>query len=241
LKASVSLKKIGWRDFARSALPASTIAEYWFCPAQICNRMRQGSIETPQTVAGSQIHEEEAQDVLKKLGPLKTVKIRSLYDAMMHSRLNLASALKARQVLANSEENILFRCIVPETGLIGLPDIADCRNGKQPVLVETKTTGRLPTEPWMDNRIQMGVYLIGLERLSYHPEHGILEYRLRSDSSARERFEIQLDTNLRQTIQETTEAVLGLLKGQEPIPCNNPRKCASCGYRDSCPWSLPNE
>ena len=160
---------------------------------------------------------------------------------MMHSRLNLASALKARQVLANSEENILFRCIVPETGLIGLPDIADCRNGKQPVLVETKTTGRLPTEPWMDNRIQMGVYLIGLERLSYHPEHGILEYRLRSDSSARERFEIQLDTNLRQTIQETTEAVLGLLKGQEPIPCNNPRKCASCGYRDSCPWSLPNE
>jgi CRISPR/Cas system-associated exonuclease Cas4 (RecB family) len=157
---------------------------------------------------------------------------------MMHSRLNLASALKARQVLANSEENVLFRCIVPETGYIGLPDIADCRNGKQPVLVETKTTGRLPMEPWMDNRIQMGVYLIGLERLSYHPEHGIVEYRLRTDSSVRERFEIHLDTNLRQTIQETTEAVLGLLKGKEPVPCNNPRKCASCAYRDSCPWSL---
>jgi hypothetical protein len=75
LNASVSLKKTGWHDFARSALPTSTIAEYWFCPVQICNKLRQGSIQTPQTVAGSQIHEEEAQDVLKKLGPLKKVKI----------------------------------------------------------------------------------------------------------------------------------------------------------------------
>jgi CRISPR/Cas system-associated exonuclease Cas4 (RecB family) len=184
LNASDSLKEIGWRDFARSALPASTIAEYWFCPAKICNKMRQGSIETPQTVVGSQIHEEEAQEVLKKLGPLKEVKIESLFDAMMHSRLNLASALEARQILANSEKNVLFRCIVPETGYIGLPDIADCRDGKQPVLVEIKTTGRLPTEAWMDNRIQMGVYLVGLERLSYHPEHGIIEYRLRPDGDS---------------------------------------------------------
>ena len=75
MDAHAGLKKVGWHDFAKSALPASTLAEYWFCPAKICNKMRQGSIETPQTVAGSQIHEEEAQDVLKKLGPLKKVKI----------------------------------------------------------------------------------------------------------------------------------------------------------------------
>ena len=237
MDAHDALKKIGWRDFARTALPASTLAEYWYCPAKICNKMRQGSIETPQTVTGSQIHEEEAQEVLKKLGPLRKVKIESLFDAMMHSRLNLASALKGRQILANSEKTILFRCIVPEAGYIGLPDIADCRNGRQPVLVDMKTTGKLPTEAWMDNRIQMGVYLIGLERLSYHPKHGIIEYRLRTDPSSRERFEIHLDRGLRQTIQETTDAVQGILSGKEPVPCNNPRKCVSCGYGDSCPWS----
>jgi len=96
--------------------------------------MRQVSIETPQTVAGSQIHEEEAQEVIRKLGPLKKARIQSLFDTMMHSRRNMASALKSRQILAKSENNILFRCILPETGYIGLPDIADCRNGKQPVL-----------------------------------------------------------------------------------------------------------
>ena len=237
MDARNALKRICLRDFARSALPASTLAEYWFCPAKICNKMRQGSIETPQTVAGSQIHEEEAQEVLKELGPLKRVKIGSLFDAMMHSRRNLASALKARQVVANSEEDVLFQCVVPETGLIGLPDIADCRNGKQPVLAELKTTGRLPTEAWMDKRIQMGVYLLGLERLSYHPENGVIEYRLRTDPSSRMRFEIQLDNSLRQTIQETADGVQGILSGKEPVPCNNPRKCLSCGYRDACPWS----
>jgi CRISPR/Cas system-associated exonuclease Cas4 (RecB family) len=238
LDAHAGLKKVGWHDFAKSALPASTLAEYWFCPAKICNKMRQGSIETPQTVAGSQIHEEEAQEVVRKLGPLKKARIHSLFDAMTHSRRNLASALKSRQILANSEKNILFRCIVPETGYIGLPDIADCRNGKQPLLVEMKTTGKLPTEAWMDNRIQMGVYLIGLERLSFRPEYGIIEYRLRTDPSSRERFEIHLDNSLRQTIQETTDAVQDILSGKEPVPCNNPRKCMSCAYGSSCSWSM---
>jgi CRISPR/Cas system-associated exonuclease Cas4 (RecB family) len=238
LDAHAGLKKVGWHDFARSALPASTLAEYWFCPAKICNKMCQGSIETPQTVAGSQIHEEEAQEVIRKLGPLKKARIQSLFDAMMHSRRNLASALKSRQILANSEKNILFRCIVPETGYIGLPDIADCRNGKQPLLVEMKTTGKLPTEAWMDNRIQMGVYLIGLERLSFRPEYGIIEYQMRTDPSSRKRFEIHLDNSLRQTIQETTDAVQGILSGKEPVPFNNPRKCMSCGYGASCSWSM---
>lgn len=231
------LKKIKWSDFVKSALPASTIAEYWYCPAKIYNKMRLGDIKTPNTVTGSQIHEEEAQEVLKKLGPMKKVKILSLFDAMLHSYGNLRSALKEKQILANSEKSILFRCIVPETGYVGLPDIADCRNGKQPILVEIKTTGRIPTEAWMNHRIQMGVYIIGLERLSLKPEYGIVEYVLRTDPSVRERFEIHMDDSLKQIIQETSEQVLGILNGKEPVPCNNPRKCSSCGYKDNCNWN----
>jgi CRISPR/Cas system-associated exonuclease Cas4 (RecB family) len=237
LPKSNSLKKIKWSDFVKSALPASTIAEYWYCPVKIYNKIRLGDIKTPNTIAGSQIHEEEAQEVLKQLGPMKKVKIQSLFDAMLHSYRNLTIALKEKQILANSEKSILFRCIVPETGYIGLPDIADCINGKQPILVEVKTTGRIPKEVWMSHRIQIGVYIIGLERLSLKPEYGIVEYVLRTDSSIRERFEVRMDNSLRKTIQETSEQVLGILSGKEPVPCNNPRKCSSCGYQDSCHWN----
>lgn len=235
---SDSLRSVKWIDFARTALPASTIAEYWFCPAKIQNMMRQGSVETPVTIAGSQIHEEEAQAILKQLGPLKKVKVESLLDAMLHSYRNLTAALRNRKILANSERNILFRCIVPETGFIGMPDVADCRNGDQPVLFETKTTGRLPREVWMDHRIQMGVYLMGLERLSFKPKFGIIEYLLRTDRSMRNRFEIRLDDELRETIQTTSKEVLNILNGKDPIPCKNPNKCLKCGYLDSCQWGI---
>ena len=232
------LKNIKWVDFVKTALPASTIAEYWYCPAKIYNKLRLGEIKTPNTVTGSQIHEEEAQEVLKQLGPIKKVKILSLFDAMLHSYRNLTNALKEKQILANSETSILFQCIVPETGYIGLPDIADCRKGTQPILVEVKTTGRIPAEVWMDHRIQLGVYMIGLERLSLKPAYGIVEYVLRTNRSIRERFEIHLDAHLRRVIQETSEQVLGILRGNDPIPCNNPRKCSSCGYHDRCHWHV---
>lgn len=233
-----SLKKIRWLDFAKNAISASTIAEYWFCPAKIYNSIKQGEIETPLTIAGSQIHEEEAQEILKQLGPLKKIEVESLFDAMLHSYQNLTSALRDRKILANSEKNVLFQCIVPEMGYIGVPDIADCTNGEQPILVETKTTGKLPRDIWIDNRIQMGVYLIGLESLSFKPKYGIVEYVLRTDQSIRKKFEIQIDDDLRRNIHNTSNEVRDILNGKEPVPCNNPRKCASCGYRDGCPWSL---
>lgn len=232
------LKKAKWDDFVKSALPASTIAEYWYCPAKIYNKMRLGDIKTPATIVGSQIHEEEAQEVLEQLGPLEEVKIESVYDAMLHSYRNLVSALKEKQILANSEENILFRSIVPEAGYIGLPDIADCRDGKHPILIDLKTTGNLPWRVWMEHKVQIGVYIIGLERLSLKPDFGIIEYVLRTDHSVRRRFEVRVDDSLRKTIQETSEQVLGILKGKDPIPCDNPRKCFSCGYKDNCNWNL---
>jgi len=238
LSRSNILKKVKWYDFAKNALPASTIANYWFCPAKIYNMKEQGSVETPCTKMGTQIHEEETLDILEKLGPLKKVKIESVFDAMTHSRLNLKVALREKQVIANSENSILFRCIVPEKRYIGVPDVADCSNGKQPTLMEIKTTGRLPYDVWMDNKIQMGVYLLGLERMSFKPEFGRIEYRVRDKQSVRRSFQVYLDGELRQEVEETSQAVSDILSGKEPVPANNPRKCASCGYRQSCQWVL---
>jgi len=200
--------------------------------------MQQRDITTPQTIAGSQIHEEEAQKILNKVGPLKKIKVESLLDAMMHSYRNLIYALRARKILANSEKHVLFRCIVPELGYVGLPDIANCKNGKQPILFEIKTTGRIPTEVWMDHKIQMGTYLIGLERLSFKPEYGVVEYILRSNRSFRKEFKVHINDSLKQIVNRTSKEVMNILRGKDPVPCNNPRKCASCGYKNLCPWSL---
>lgn len=238
LNRSNALKKTKWHDFAKNALPASTIAEYWFCPAKIYNKKELGSVETPYTKIGTQIHEEETLDILEKLGPLQEIRIESVFDAMTHSRQNLKGALRDKQVIANSENNILFRCIVPEKRYIGVPDVADCSKGKQPILMEMKTTGKLPYDVWMDNKIQMGIYLLGLERMSFKPEFGIIEYRMRHERSARRSFKVYLDNELRQEVEETSQAVSEILNGKEPVAANNPRKCASCGYGQSCQWRL---
>lgn len=224
-------------DFVSNAVPVHMLAEYVYCAAKVPNRMLQGDIRTPVLLEGQRIHEAEAKKVLAKIGPTKRIKISTVFDAMVHTYMNITSALRKRKVLANSEKRVLFLTVLPEYGIVGKPDAVDCRDEKSPVIIETKTTDRLPLSPWPDNELQVGIYMMGLERLGFHPSHGLLEYVKRKSPKERERYTISLNARLREEAVSAAKTVVNLLLEKEkPIATKNPRKCLPCRFISSCKW-----
>jgi CRISPR/Cas system-associated exonuclease Cas4 (RecB family) len=215
------------------------LADYWYCAAKIINRKIQGDLKTPLLVEGSRIHEEEAKKVLAELGPTRRVHVESVMDSMLLSWRNIKRALVEKKRLANSKEHVLFMTILPELGIIGVPDGLDCADGALPIIVEEKTTDRLPGRPWPDHELQVAVYMMGLERLEFRPPFGILEYVKRADLGQRKRYKITLDGYLRNKAQLTAQIVFNLLSGkEEPKPTKYPRKCVPCRFNSSCQWRL---
>lgn len=232
-----SLKKVAFQDFQRHSVPVHMLAEYWYCAAQIPNRKLQGDIETPTLLEGRGIHETEAQNILAKLGRLRRVKARTVFDIMLLSYENIRRALARKKVLANAEGKVLFATILPELGILGKPDRVDCSDGVNPVIIETKTKDVFPRRIWPDHELQVATYMLGLERLSFHPTRGMLEYVLRSDPSSKMSHMIFLKDHLRERVISTAKTVVNLLlEKEEPMPTKNPRKCVKCRFNESCRW-----
>jgi len=183
-----------------------------------------------QLVKGQNIHEQEAREILESLGPLVNVPHPETVEATMSfSHQQLSRALRERVTLANAEGTIMFVCIVPDLGVWGIPDCADCTNGKHPVIIETKTTGRLPNKPWDDAQVQIGVYMLGLEVLGFDCKYGLLRYKLRQKPEAVRDFRVSLDHNLRQLVEQTAASARQVLDGAaDPAAADTPGKCASC-------------
>jgi CRISPR/Cas system-associated exonuclease Cas4 (RecB family) len=232
------LKIMPWGQYRSKAVSASSIGEYWYCSAKVLNARLYGHIETAETETGSEYHEEETNKVIGALGPLRKIKIESVHDVMKLSHTNIRDALKGRKVLANSETTVLFWAIHPEQKYIGVPDKADCTNGKEPILMDFKTTRRLPGEAWIDHRTQLGAYMLGIERLGFRQSHGIIRYVLRDRPTEIADFKVYLDEHLRLHVSTTSDAVHKVLDGGEPQPTKNPNKCRACAYNDICRWSL---
>lgn len=230
--------KMSWRRFLTEAVFPSSMADYWYCPAKIVNMQLYGSIKTEVTERGSVYHEEVTVKIIKKLGPLRKVKIETVYDVMRHAYYNISGALSDGHVLANSEDAVLFRAVSPELKIAGMPDKADCRNGKEPILMDFKTTKNLPSEAWASNSIQLGAYMIGVERLGFRQTCGVIRYVLESNGCEYREFKVYLDNYLRDEVKKTAELVRSILNSGDPRPTSNPRKCAACSYRDLCQWSL---
>lgn len=232
------LKNTQWEEFLSKSISASSIGEWWFCQALITNDKLFGEIETPETIQGSQIHEEEASEIIKALGPLEEVKVESLFDAMIHSRRNIENALRQKDVLANSEDTILFRAICPEIGYVGTPDEVDCSNGRNPIVVELKTTGNRPWKPWTNHEAQIGAYMLGMERLGFHQSYGRLRYRVRDSDAPITEFIVNMDDRLRNLVLSSAKSIISILSGSDPEPTGNVNKCRSCKYSQLCQWSL---
>lgn len=213
------------------------LADYWYCAAQIPNRKLQGDIETPTLLQGRGIHETEAQGILAKLGRLRQIKAGTVFDMMLLSYGNIKHALAKRMILANAEGKVLFATILPELGILGKPDCVNCSDGVNPIIIEIKTKDVLPRRIWPDHELQVATYMLGLERLSFHPTHGMLEYVLRSDPSSKIVHRICLKDHLRERVMSTAKTVVNLLLDkEEPMPTKNPRKCVKCRFNESCRW-----
>ena len=236
-------KQIAWDDFVEGAIGASLLGEYWYCAPKLVVKKKIGEVKSPQTEEGLQLHEEEAQRILKELGPLhKVEKAKTLWDAMQHSLVNLRWSLIKQEVIANGEEAVLFRTIIPELGIIGLPDKADCTKGEHPIIIESKYTEQIRegNRPWPSDELQVAVYMMGLEVLSFKPTHAVIEY-IQKTGDERKEFRVELTDALRKKISETAEKVRNILSGEEePIPPSYPRKCEVCEkeIRNDCDWCL---
>ena len=227
-----------WKKFRARSVSASSIGEYWFCSAKVVNAALLGEVETEEAIIGSGYHEKVATQIIQKLGPLQRVEVESVRDIMNLSRDNILDAIERREILANSDEDILFWAISPELKYVGVPDKADCTDGI-PVLMDFKTTNRLPGEAWTNHRIQLGAYMIGIEKLGFQQEYGIVRYVLRQDPATIADLRVFLDGYLRDEVVTTARAVHSIVfGGVEPRPTTNPNKCAKCPYNDVCRWSL---
>jgi CRISPR/Cas system-associated exonuclease Cas4 (RecB family) len=205
-------------------------------------RKKVGEVETPFTLEGLRIHEEEASRVLKGIEVREAKGIETVHDLMLMSRRNLVLTLKVRGRLANPKDRILFATVLP-CGVFGKPDMADCTNGKQPVIVEMKTKNELPMRdsPWSSDELQVAAYMMGLEELGFEPSYGTLAYVLRSDPAKQRQFSVTLTEELRRKVLLIAESVRRIIDGsQEPVPPDSVNKCRVCPekYRTACPHRL---
>lgn len=225
-----NFRETSWAEFTNRAVPAYWLAEYKYCPSKAVLEMEVEEEKPQQLVKGQNIHEQEAREILESLGPLVNVPHPETVEATMSfSHQQLSRALRERVTLANAEGTIMFVCIVPDLGVWGIPDCADCTNGKHPVIIETKTTGRLPNKPWDDAQVQIGVYMLGLEVLGFDCKYGLLRYKLRQKPEAVRDFRVSLDHNLRQLVEQTAASARQVLDGAAgPAAADTPGKCASC-------------
>jgi CRISPR/Cas system-associated exonuclease Cas4 (RecB family) len=97
----------------------------------------------------------------------------------------------------NSKEHVLAMTILPEYGILGVPDSIDCTDGKHPIIVEAKTRTEFPTQPYQDHELQVAIYLMGLERLGFKLSYGVVEYMIRDIPGERKRYHVTLDHALR--------------------------------------------
>jgi CRISPR/Cas system-associated exonuclease Cas4 (RecB family) len=232
-----SLTDTPFKDFSKRTVPVHILAEYWYCAAQVTNRKIQGDIETPLLLEGRRLHQEEADKILAKLGPTRRIKVTTVFDAMLLSYNNVQRALAAKKMLANSKEHVLAMTILPEYGILGVPDSIDCTDGKHPIIIETKTRDKIPTEPYQDHELQVAIYMMGLERLGFEISYGVVEYIIRDISWERKRYRVMLDDILRERAVSTAKTVVNLLSDrEEPVATKNPNKCRPCRFKDSCTW-----
>lgn len=232
------MKDLKLKDFLEHSVAASDIAQYGYCPATITNMLAIGRIKTPVMLEGSRLHEQDAQTILSGMR-LKKVKVpETLLELLATMHTVVKKAMKNGSPLVNSDETKMYWAILPELGCIGFPDLVDCKRGA-PVVVERKKKilGTIPSEPWENDKLQLAIYMLSLERIGLKPRFGVLEY-VKPATGESQRFEVSLDQGLRKKTLEAVKAVKDLIKGQTPIPTNNRHKCERCKYGDKCKWSL---
>lgn len=234
----MELGRIKWRNFIQEALSATDVAKYLYCPAKLAMRWEVGRIETEEMAQGTMVHEEKAEEILSQLTLVRAGAPETLDDVITHSKGELTKALKDRVILENPKDSILFAAVVPKLQLWGKPDRADCTNGSWPIMIEHKSKEKLPADPWPDDKVQLGIYMLGMETLGFQPQYGYLEYVLRAKEGQLKTFKVYFSKELRVLVSLTTESAKQIVDGQQEPRPDSARKCQRCEYREQCKWKL---
>lgn len=228
---------VSFREYVKHAIPVSLLSEAVYCEAKVSNKQLLGEIETPILLEGRLLHEQDAKRALRKYGPTKKLRVATLDDAMLLSYANVLLALKKRKIIANSDKKKLFISLIPDYRIIGGPDFVDCKNGKQPIIVDTKNTNRIPSSPWSDNEIQVVAYSMSLEVLGFAPPYAILRYVTRDEAKSERTFTVPINSDLKTRVQKISQRVLSILQGSQPKATTNINQCLPCAYASQCKWS----
>ena len=219
--------------FLEASVSASKIGLYWYCAAKIVHQRIVGDVETMEKIGGAQRHEDAAEDILKRIGPLREISLpKKLSNVMKLMRIQVSNALARKQTLANKRDVLTYVAVVPELRCFGVPDEVDCKNGEWPLVIERKYVRRIPQKPWLDHCVQVGVYVMGLMALGFSPPYGILRYHA---DGLEESFRVELGKQLEDKIRTAVMQTRAILNREiEPKPTSNPRKCRVCEYRVVC-------
>ena len=226
-------------------LPVYWLANYHYCPAKVKNILEMGPSESEVLEVGKLVHEEElvpvAEEFVRAVGPIQYASPLAMTVDQVLSGLAgvVRRALRKRAVIANTEEETLLWLMEPELGIIGIPDMVDCSNGREPVVVELKSTGRIPRRPWSDHVVQVGAYTLCLRAMGFgNARVAQIRYVERGGRGAHT-FTILVDETVEHIVRATVRSLRALLEGRARwCGTDNPRKCLVCDYRHVCPFSL---
>ncbi|MFQ6085258.1 MAG: Dna2/Cas4 domain-containing protein [Candidatus Bathyarchaeia archaeon] len=235
-----NLEGINWMGFASHAIQIEDLARYWYCPAQILCRRRVEAFTRPPTGEGKKPTKEEKK-FLTKMALMREHEDDTVLDVMVRSHANVNWALEKKGLLANGEDVALFASVLPEMNCVGIPDFADCTDGKQPIVVERKHREKiLPWRPPPGDVVEVGAHAMALERIGFKPSKAVIDYQ--SLKTRRKRaFKITIDSDIRDSVRFTVHRVSRILEGtQKPIPTKLPSRCRSCDprYREVCEWKV---
>lgn len=247
-----------WSSFYETAIKVAELNDFIYCEARpLLNKQLSilGASPSKDMVMGKALHQAMHITDIERLpvawkDPEK-VSFKTLQDVMRISRRNLENALSERIVLSNPNlgEPAFFLSVVPELiegrGLIGRPDIIDCKTDEMPIIVERKFTKTRLEELRKTRRfhdvLQVSCYILGLKELGFTDTYGLL---VLSDPLGREaRHRIILTQAIeKKLVEKVTQMDHVLREISEPKP-HSIKKCRAgicakygklCKYRLNC-------
>ena len=230
-----------------SAVPASSIAEQFYCEMKVEQEYVHGEIETETKEEGTALHE--------NLLAMKKATIENIIKGIVKEKVFVAS----------------FPLMAKFEGLtlVGVPDVVVFEKSKPTYVIELKTTAKGDlTRIYDGQKAQALVYGLLLELIGFDCSNlKLIIVRYRSSSAlsmkSKSKFHNLLISSLLAgtsdnfAIKSRNEIVVHSLsygkhyaaeaikqtKGywlneREPTPATNPNKCRACEFRDVCPSSL---
>jgi CRISPR/Cas system-associated exonuclease Cas4 (RecB family) len=223
-----------------TAVPASAIAEQYYCEQKVELEYIRGRVETESKREGQEFHEQ--------LIKMRKVALKGIVEGIKHKKLFVASL----PIVASFSQLVL----------VGIPDAVVFVRGVPTLLIELKTTRGDTSRLWDDQLVQARTYGLILEEMGFDcSKLKLVIPRIRRTPQQLSRWK---DVFLRSVIQDVLKAeppqtlkrsefTIHVIKysrahatadvkwaeaywvsSRQPIPAGNAAKCRNCELMKSC-------